>query len=174
MIPLLVVAVVVLAIVVFILVKRNQQQPTSGVEQSASEPEETRTEKRERELKERLDALLKLNIDIRTSGYSTSVLNAIENIINKLRNLLPVINEEYPHDEMTWDVNQTAEEYIQRAVSTYAKLNTEQRSGQEASFIETLSDVERAIDEVQSAVDSHNISQFKGKTKFLEARFARF
>lgn len=125
------------------------------------------------ELASLLDGLVRLNIVIREEGLHAEVLSRVEGIIDKLRGLLPEINERYPGHELTWTLNQMAKEYLQKAVGPYAALSAEDRDNRRAELLKSLDGVEAEVDNVAELVRGDKMGDFKAKAAFLRARFVQ-
>lgn len=120
-----------------------------------------------------LDGLVGLNILIREEGLHDDVLARVEGIVDKLRGLLPEINERYPGHELTWTLNQMAKEYLQKAIRPYAALSPADRENRRAELLQSLDGVEGEVDNVAELVRGDKMGDFKAKAAFLRARFVQ-
>jgi|GEM_PF-2157033 len=126
-----------------------------------------------KELTKLLDGLVFLNIQIREEGLQADVLARVEGIIDKLRALLPEINERYPSHELTWTLNQMAKEYLQKALRPYMALSPGDREDRRAELLKSLDGVEAEVDNVAELVRGDKMGDFKAKAAFLRARFVQ-
>ena len=101
------------------------------------------------------------------------ILARVEAIIDKLRPLLPEINERYPSHELTWTLNQMAKEYLQKAIRPYAALSPADRENRRAELLQSLDGVEGEVDNVAELVRGDKMGDFKAKAAFLRARFVQ-
>lgn len=120
-----------------------------------------------------LDGLVGVNILIREEGLHAEALSRVEGIIDKLRGLLPEINERYPGHELTWTLNQMAKEYLQKAIRPYAALSPDDRENRRAELLKSLDGVEAEVDNVAELVRGDKMGDFKAKAAFLRARFVQ-
>ncbi len=125
------------------------------------------------ELAALLHGLVTLNILIREEGLHADVLARVEAIIDKLRALLPEINERYPSHELTWTLNQMAREYLQKALRPYVSLSESDRRDRQAELLKSLDGVEAEVDNVAELVRGDKMGDFKAKAAFLRARFVQ-
>ncbi len=135
---------------------------------------ETPTKKDPRqELAALLNGLVNLNILIREEALHAEVLARVEAIIDKLRTLLPEINQRYPSHELTWTLNQMAREYLQKALRPYVSLSESDRRDRQAELLKSLDGVEAEVDNVAELVRGDKMGDFKAKAAFLRARFVQ-
>ncbi|MBI1355455.1 MAG: hypothetical protein GC160_14005 [Acidobacteria bacterium] len=126
-----------------------------------------------KQLRELFDGLVSLNILVREEGLHTAVLARVEGIIDKLRALLPEINERYPSHELTWTLNQMAKEYLPKAMRPYVALGRQDREDRRAELLKSLDGLEAEIDNVAELVRGDKMGDFKAKAAFLRARFVQ-
>lgn len=140
---------------------------------SQNKPEPPRKPNPLREVAALLDGLVTLNIQIREEGLGDDVLGRVEGIIDKLRALLPEINERYPAHELTWTLNQMAKEYLQKVLRPYMALARGDRDDRRAELLKSLDGVEAEVDNVAELVRGDKMGDFKAKAAFLRARFVQ-
>ncbi len=168
MLPLIVVAAVsaVVASLVAILVYRYLDSQTKVKDVPA------KTDPRQ-ELMSLLDRLVALNIDIREAGLASDVLLRVETIVDKLRDLLPELNERYPGHELAWTLNQMAREYLSKVVRPYVALSAADRAERKQELLKSLNGVEAEVDNVADLVQGDKRGDFRAKAAFLRARFVQ-
>jgi hypothetical protein len=120
-----------------------------------------------------MNGLVAMNIRIREEGLSAEVLARVEGIIDKLRPLLPEINQRYPGHELTWTLNQMAREYLQKVMNPYMALSPADRQERKAELMTSLNGLEAEIDNVAELVRGDKMGDFKAKAAFLRARFVQ-
>ena len=125
-----------------------------------------------RKLQALLDDLVIVNTNVRTKGLSRAAISAVETIIDTLRQLLPEMNEKYTGNDLTWEVNRSAQAYLPNIVAPYLELTTSERSTNEAEFVESLGKLKDALEEISRIARENRIGEFSAKAKFLKARFA--
>ena len=168
MLPLIVVAVVsaVVSSLVAIGVYRYLDSQTKVKDAPA------KTDPRQ-ELMSLLDRLVALNIEIREAGLASDVLLRVETIIDKLRDLLPDLNERYPGHELAWTLNQMARAYLSKIVRPYVALSAADRADRKQELLKSLNGVEAEVDNVGDLVQGDKRGDFRAKAAFLRARFVQ-
>ena len=125
------------------------------------------------ELMSLLDRLVALNIEIREAGLASDVLIRVETIIDKLRDLLPELNERYPRHELAWTLNQMARAYLSKVVRPYVALSAADRAERKQELLKSLNGVEAEVDNVGDLVQGDKRGDFRAKAAFLRARFVQ-
>ena len=120
-----------------------------------------------------LESLVALNVSIRERVLPAQALETTERVIDKLRELLPEMNTNYKGNDLTWEVNRSAEDYLVRIVTPYVAMNSQDRQDKLDEFLQGVNSLETALDEVLDVVRNHKQGEFSVKAKFLNARFAR-
>ncbi len=120
-----------------------------------------------------LGRLVDLNIRIRETGLGESILARVEDIIDKLRELLEDINERHPEHELTWTLNQMAKEYLPKVMNPYLELSANDRDSSQEELLRSLDGLEAEIDNVADLVRGDKMGDFKAKAAFLRARFVQ-
>ena len=123
------------------------------------------------ELRGLLDNLVTVNIAIREEGLATDVVTRVEEIIDKLRELLPGINERHNGHELTWAVNKMAKDYLPRVVNPYVALSQTERESRRRELLNSLNGLEAELDNVADLVRNEKLGDFRAKAAFLRARF---
>ena len=123
------------------------------------------------ELRGLLDNLVTVNIAIREEGLATDVVTRVEGIIDKLRELLPGINERHNGHELTWAVNKMAKDYLPRVVNPYVALSQTERESRRRELLNSLNGLEAELDNVADLVRNEKLGDFRAKAAFLRARF---
>ena len=126
-----------------------------------------------KELRALLDGLIELNIRIREEGLGDHDLSRFEGIIDKLRELLPGINQRYPTHELTWTLNQMAKEYLPKVVNPFVALSAADRDERQAELMTSLDGLEAEVDNVAELIRGDKLGDFKAKAAFLRARFVQ-
>ncbi len=123
------------------------------------------------ELRALLDNLVTLNIAVREEGLATDVVTRVEGIIDKLRELLPGINERHNGHELTWAVNRMAKDYLPRVVNPYIALSQTERESRRKELLNSLNGLEAEVGNVTDLVRNEKLGDFRAKAAFLRARF---
>lgn len=144
------------------LQKKNDDHPATGAKPDPRS-----------ELRRLMDGLVESNLSIREAGLSDAVLARVEAIIDKLRGLLPDINERHPGNDLTWTINRMADDYLPRVINPYLALAPTERVAKQEELLHSLNGLESEVDNVNDLVESEKMGDFKAKAAFLRARFVQ-
>lgn len=150
--------VVVIVILVFFFILRNRSK------------KDTKPQVIEKK-KGSIEKLLELNLEIRKGIFDTELIEKIESIIDKLRDILPVLNEKYRASELTWVANKMASNYLQKVIHPFIDFKKSEQSENKSSLMESLSQIEKELDETIALVNENKESDFDTKAKFIKTRF---
>lgn len=125
----LLVAVTIGVTIYFISQKKDEKKPTG---KSTSEPElqndlrDVHQEDMQAESKftiqKIMDKLIRLNIQLRTSGKSTKqILVSFEKLIDKIRELAIIFHAEQPDNDLTWQIDEMVVDFIPSLLRDYLK-----------------------------------------------------
>ncbi len=114
--------------------------------------------------------LVKLNIQVRTD-LPRDIIEKCEPVIDTLRELIPVINGDYPGSELTLMVNATARSYLPDLINEYAGLNEEARASRRQGLVEALELLSVRLTEIAWIVHEKKESEFDAQAKFLKVKF---
>lgn len=118
-----------------------------------------------------IDELLVLNINIRKKIIDLNLIKEIEIILDKLRYILPILNEKYQVNELTWVTNKMASSYLQKILNPYMLFQLEEQKNKKNELLESLGCIEKELDEIIELVKQNETSQFDIKAKFIKNRF---
>ncbi len=158
-----VVSAIVASAVAILVYRYLDKQPKEEVTSPAVDPAA--------ELRALLDNLVTLNIAVREEGLAADVMARVEGIIDKLRELLPGINERHNGHELTWAVNRMAKDYLPRVVNPYIALSQAERESRREELLNSLNGLEAEVDNVTDLVRNEKLGDFRAKAAFLRARF---
>lgn len=122
-------------------------------------------------VREMLEKLLQLNLAVRLAGLSQNALCAIEGVINKLRDVLPEVNDRYPGTDVAWEINESASVYLPNFVKPFLDLGPGVRVEKESSFISSLGGLQEAIEESFEMVEKQKEGAFDVKARFMNVKF---
>lgn len=120
-----------------------------------------------------LTNLALLNLRIREKVSEAKVTEALESVIDKLRELVPALNAEHPNSELTWTVNQIATAYLPNLVMPFLSLPHTEQKKQAGTLVTSLSGLDGELDHTAILWRSHNVTEFHGKAQFLRMRFVQ-
>ena len=164
---------IVIGLVYF--VNKSKRKPEA---QTPGHGEKTRVPRQqpdsEKEIKDLLNQLVQLNIKARVEGMTIDVLERLESIIDTLQELVQVMNESYPGNDLTWEVNQSVKDYLpNKVIQPFLNLTQGERNKNKEQFMESSSMLQGALAEISDMVKNNRIGEFNAKAKFLKVRFAR-
>jgi len=118
-----------------------------------------------------IQKLLVLNINVRKKIVSKSLIMDIERIIDKLRMVIPILNENYQVNELTWVTNKIATDYLQKVLNPYMNFQAQTQKEKLDDLLSSLTQIEKELDETIELVKQNETSQFDIKAKFIKSRF---
>jgi len=118
-----------------------------------------------------IDELLFLNINIRKKIFNKELIDSIEKIIDKLRDVLPLLNDKYKASELTWVANKMATDYLQKVLNPYMEFSFQTQKEKQEDLLLSLQQIEKELDDTIELVKKNETSQFDTKAKFIKNRF---
>lgn len=118
-----------------------------------------------------LETLLILNLEVRKGIFDSELIEEIESIIDKLRDILPILNERYKASELTWVANKMATNYLQKIIHPFIHFKKNEQIKNKNSLMESLAQIEKELDETIALVNENKESDFDTKAKFIKTRF---
>jgi heme/copper-type cytochrome/quinol oxidase subunit 2 len=157
-----IITIIILLVIFYIIYKKMTNKSDTQTEQSTQETKQNTP----------IDVLLDLNILIRIRLKHMEHIVYIETIIDKLKSIIPILNEEYKSHELTWSVNKMATDYLPKLIYPYSKLSEEQQIVKEDVLLKSLKNIEEQLDETIEMVNAKDETQFDKKAKFIDHRFS--
>ena len=152
-----IIVLIILAVIVYFYIKKKKTKPQDTPK--TNEPNS-------------IDILLDINILIRLNFQNEEITTKVEVIIDKLRNIIPILNKEYKSSELNWVVNKMASKYLPNVLYPYSKLSEEQQIVKEDALLESLNSIHTELDEIISMLNKKDESKFDSKAKFINHRFS--
>ncbi len=118
-----------------------------------------------------LESLVALNLALRENALPDAATAKLESIIDRLRNLIPELNERHAGSELAWTVNRMSTDYLNRVVQPYVGLSSSAREEQLDPLIESLRGLESELESIEGLVKNNQEGEFTSKAAFLKARF---
>ena len=118
-----------------------------------------------------IDELLFLNINIRKKIFNKELIDSIEKIIDKLRDVLPLLNDKYKASELTWVANKMATDYLQKVLNPYMEFSFQTQKEKQEDLLLSLQQIEKELDDTIELVKKNETSLFDTKAKFIKNRF---
>ncbi len=118
-----------------------------------------------------LRSLVVLNLSLRENALPELVVAKLEHVIDRLRQLIPDLNENYSGSELTWTVNRMSTDYLNRVVTPYVALPGASREERADELLESLRGLEAELESIEGLVKNNQEGDFESKAAFLRARF---
>jgi hypothetical protein len=118
-----------------------------------------------------LENLVRLNLKARESGLDSDLLTGLEQLVDRLFDILPRLNEEHRGSELAFVVNKIAGEYLSQITGSYLGLSADARTGQKAELVRILSGLNDEVLEIIKIVDDQMTGEFKTHAKFISTKF---
>lgn len=118
-----------------------------------------------------LENLVRLNLKARESGLDSDLLTGLEQLVDRLFDILPRLNEEHRGSELAFVVNKIAGEYLSQITGSYLGLSADSRTGQKDELARVLSGLNDEVLEIIKIVDDQTTGEFKTHAKFISTKF---
>jgi HD-GYP domain-containing protein (c-di-GMP phosphodiesterase class II) len=118
------------------------------------------------------DALIDLNIMVRSESLPDSIVAKVEKLIDLLIKVILSLEEKYPESQLRFTIDRMPTEYLPKLLNPYIKLEEEARVNSETKVLETLDAMHEEVQEVQNMIDSHKQKDFDQKAAFMAHRFS--
>lgn len=118
-----------------------------------------------------LEKCVAILLECKLSGLAPIPLSQLEQLVERLIEVLPRLNSEHVGSELTFTVNKIAGEYLQQVTSAYLGLTPESKAGQEAEIISVISGLCAEVNDIRGLLDSQSSSEFKTHARFIRQKF---
>lgn len=168
----LIAAVILIAVIIgIVMVIKNR--PTSTPDTLAADTPPPGPAGDEDEVRPILEALLKLNILIRTDmDFSKDLTIEIEAIMDDLMVVIPAMIERYPGETLTYEIKKIGREHLFKTVKEYLDLSGESRSHQFDMFKQTIDALKDVTHRSRDIVEKNETAEFKTMANFLSSKFS--
>lgn len=121
--------------------------------------------------REGLENLVRLNLKARESGMDEDLLINLEQLVDRLFDILPRLNQEHRGSELAFVVNKIAGEYLNQITGTYLGLSADARTSQKDELKRVLGGLNDEVLEIIKIVDDQMTGEFKTHAKFISTKF---
>ncbi len=119
-----------------------------------------------------LDGLARLNLSVREAGLSQDIIRVVETVIDRLREMLPVLNSRFAGKDLTWTANQLARVYLpEKTVYPFLNLPLANQRAKESEVLETLNVLDNELGRIAGLVERDQVAEFDTAAAFMKARF---
>lgn len=118
-----------------------------------------------------LEGLIYLNQKAREAGLSGQILSQLEGIIDILIELIPLMEDRYPGDELTWETKRMAVHHLPRILEPFIKLTEADRASQESQFLQSLAAIKIELSEISDLASRDQVGEFSRKAKAVSLKY---
>lgn len=164
----------VIALVGFAVMIKNMKSKNTAQKKTTSAPPHPGPESSpDQEYKTILDALLRLNLLIRTDiDFPGEMIRNIEAIIDDLTVIIPGMMERYPGEALTYEIKKIGREHLYKTVKEYLDLSPESRKNQLDIFQKTIESLHDVSNRSRDIVEKNETAEFKTMANFLAGKFS--
>ena len=127
----------------------------------------------EAELTTLMGRLVNLNILIRTThGLSPESAQAIEEVIDLLRDTVPQMIARHPSESLTYELKRISVEHLARIVKEFVDLSPDSRQRHVEAFIVSLKDIRTQVKRAREIVEHNEVAEFKVMASFLKTKYS--
>ncbi|MEE8435048.1 MAG: hypothetical protein V3S64_09715 [bacterium] len=134
-----------------------------AVQSAATGPEE--------EERQTMNGLVALNLESREAGLGAELNEPLENIIDRLRNLVPETAGRFPGEELTWEIKRIATHHLPDLLKRYLALSDNNRQGELEKFRETLASLSAELEEIEELISSDQVMDFGIRAATIRRKF---
>ena len=153
-------AIILLLVAVYIKKRKAENGSNTAEEQNEVNPVEDNIQK-----------LFELNLDLRLINPDTEILQVAEEVIDKTRILLPVLNEKDKFSELTVTVNRIPTRYLPELIRPYIAVSEGEREALKTDIVKNLKTLSKELDKIQEALDKGEKSEYKRMSLLIDSLF---
>ncbi len=122
---------------------------------------------------EAMESLLSLNLMIRTDHeLDNDLLVSIEQIIDDIRFVLPMMIERYPGDSLTYEIEKIGKTHLKKIVKEFLDLSISSRQAQHDIFKNTIDNLSQVTKRSRQIIENNETAEFKTMAHFLAGKFS--
>lgn len=160
------------AFFIYTRVKKKIPDPGSEKTGKAQQPQTVKTDPQQ-EQKNILQALVNLNIDLRTTyNLDLKIGTLVEENIDLLTDTVPQMMDRYPSESLTYELKRIAGEHLPRVVKEFFDLSAESRDTHAGAFQQSLSDIRDQVKRAKEIVEHNEVAEFKVMASFLKTKYS--
>lgn len=167
------VVLVVVGVCAYLLYKKKAGQDTNDESQRKNENSNADTAEHDKEpaYVSHLEDLRDLNLRARENALAGSALDNLERVIDLLRELVPLLNQEHSGTEIAWVTNKIATDHLPALTYKYLCMGEEDRASALQDYKAGLENLLSELREVEDLTKEQKQGDFTAKAKFLKVRF---
>lgn len=100
------------------------------------------------------ESLLGLEVELSLDNPSSDIAQAVRSLSDKLLVGVTPINEQFPNEEITYEVTQMAIEHFPGRVRSFLALNTDVQANRKDEFLTSLADMQAIVDSVHGVLNN--------------------
>jgi hypothetical protein len=105
------------------------------------------------------------------SGLAPAVLDALERLIDRIRNLVSKAIDRSPDSEMTFDLIELGKSHLPRLARNFLALSGADRQKAQPEFVQQLQDLAETVEKAERALDEGRLFDYEAQRDFLKAKF---
>ncbi len=169
--PMVIIIILIIVIASVIIAKKMKTKSTEKTDSPVSPPTPTGPSP-EDQLKQILEALVKLNLLVRKDkSFPADMTKEIEAIIDDLAAVTPAMMERYPGETLTYEIKKIGNEHLFKTVKEYLDLSDESRKNQLDIFKKTIASLHDVSKRSRDIVEKNETAEFKTMANFLATKF---
>ncbi len=124
-------------------------------------------------LEDLLQDLVQLNLKLRLGGLALEHVEFVEQIIDKLRKVMPQMIERYATETLTYELGRICSNYLPRAIKEFLDLSAASRQAQDGAFKETLQAILDQVSRANDIIESDETGEFQVIARLMQTKFAQ-
>lgn len=113
------------------------------------------------DVKELLDGLIRVNIQVRTAGISMEIISLVEKIVDLYIEIVPQVLERNLNIEYVYKFEKLCQERIHKNIKEYLDMSEENRAAQYEQFIKDLEGVFNFGQRAQELIDKKEVDEYQ-------------
>ena len=122
-------------------------------------------------IEDSIQKLFDLNLRLRLVNPSKELIESFENVVDKTRHLLPILNEKDKFSELTVTVNRIPVKYLPSLIEPYIAVSSKERDSMEADISANLNTLSSELDRIQEALDNGEKDSYQRMSVLIDNLF---
>ncbi len=119
------------------------------------------------------EELARCNLALRTDGdVTSSVMEAVETLVDTIRRLIPQVMEKSTGSEMTYNIERLGVEHLPRLVREFLAMAAEDRAEKESGLLETISNISSRLAKAEAYLNQGEVREFEAESGFMNMKFS--
>jgi len=118
-----------------------------------------------------ISKLFNLNLRLRLVNPSEKLVQSFEEVVDKTRVLLPILNQKDKFSELTVTVNRIPTKYLPSLIEPYISVSERERESMEADIVANLNTLSEELDRIQEALDNGEKDSYQRMSVLIDNLF---